>query len=90
MEETLYLFKNEFEIQAYNGEALSLTVDGVVIKTFFNPTREILSWFGYKPLKNTVRPEDEPGFVIERYYENDTDYIKECWRYVPQEEPESN
>lgn len=90
MEDTLYLFKSEFDIRAYQGEDLVLYVGDVAVKTFRNPSREILAIFGYKPLQHTVRPPEEPGFAIEMYYENLDTVIKECYRYVEKEESESN
>ena len=67
-QETLYLFKNEYEIQAYAGEVLTKRVGDIIVETIVSPTAEQLKDFGYKPLKNTERPVEKPGYAIETYY----------------------
>lgn len=83
MDETLYLFKNEYEIAAYAGEVLTKRVGDIIVETIVSPTAEQLKDYGYKPLVNTQRPDEKPGFAIETYYENGKTEIKQCYRYVP-------
>lgn len=81
-QETLYLFKNEYEIQAYAGEVLTKRVGDIIVETIVSPTAEQLKDFGYKPLKNTERPVEKPGYAIETFYENQPEVILQCYRYV--------
>ena len=83
METTLYLFKNKYEIAAYNGEVLTMRVGDVITKTIKDPTEAQLREFGYMELVETKRPEPKEGFVIEPYYEIVGDKIELRYAYVP-------
>jgi hypothetical protein len=85
MEETLYLFKNEYEIAAYAGEILTKRVGDIIVETIVSPTPEQLKDYGYKPLQNTVRPDEKPGYIIETYYENTPEVILQKYRYVKED-----
>lgn len=80
---TLYLFKNKYEIVAYDGEILTMRVGDVITKTIKDPTEEQLREFGYMDLVETQRPDKKDDFAIEAYYEIIGNKIEERYEYIP-------
>lgn len=79
--ETLYLFKNEYEIEGYTGEIL-FKKSGTKVKALINPSEDELKSLGYKPLIIEEYPELKKGYGYETYYQEESDAIKECHRLV--------
>lgn len=80
---TLYLFKNKYEIAAYAGEILTMRVGDVITKTIKEPSEEQLREFGYMELVETQRPDKKEGFAIEAYYEIIGNKIEVRYEYIP-------
>lgn len=80
---TLYLFKNKYEIVAYDGEILTMRVGDVITKTIKDPTEDQLREFGYMDLVETQRPDKKEGFAIEGCYEIIGNKIEERYEYTP-------
>lgn len=76
----MYLFMNEHEIQAYNGEILKRYIGNRLVKTISNPTDEDLLEFGYKPLDDTAEMPEYDGatqYVTVKYTDTEEKIIKE-------------
>ena len=58
--------------------------DGQIIG---NPTPEILTALGYKPVRETDPPEEREGYTLESGWEEEEDEIVQTWSYVPIPEP---
>lgn len=61
----LYLFKNKYEIEGYQGQMIEL--DGELI---LDPTEEELREYGYKDLVMSIRPMPKRGYTIISYFED--------------------
>lgn len=75
----MYLFMNEHEIQAYNGEILKRYIGNRLVKTISNPTDEDLKEFGYKPLDDTAEMPEYDGatqYVTVKYTDTVESIVK--------------
>lgn len=75
----MYLFMNEHEIQAYNGEILKRYIGNRLVKTISNPTDEDLKEFGYKPLDDTAEIPEYDGatqYVTVKYTDTAESIVK--------------
>lgn len=75
----MYLFMNEYEIQAYNGEILKRYIGNRLVKTISNPTDEDLKEFGYKPLDDTAEIPEYDGatqYVTVKYTDTAESIVK--------------
>lgn len=64
-----YLFINEHEIEAYNGEVLKRFVGSKLVKVIANPTDQDLKEFMYMELVTAEMPEyDESTQYLEKSY----------------------
>lgn len=68
----MYLFLNENEVQAYDGEILKRYVGRRLVKTIANPTDEDLKEFGYMELVEREMPD----------FDVKTQYLVPCYCVV--------
>lgn len=72
----MYIFINENQIEAYNGEILKRYVGNKLIKAISNPTNEDLKEFMYMELI-TIPEEEIPEYNTENQYLEKSYYVKD-------------